>query len=529
MSAPGILRLFCLQLACTTLFSERASAQDGQLDASFATNGVFTHTWGDPNDVFSKIEDLVVLPDNSTVLVGSVYETGTGTRAAIVRLTPSGAFDPMFSFDGRVLLTIEGNEDRAVLVNMLPDGRIVVAGTSYASGIRPGWAALFNADGTLDPGFGVNGVARFSAQGQPFKIQAMTITSNGRIALAGVTGNTATIMMINDDGELDPSFSFDGMVANAGIGNARAVASLAQQADGRLVVLVNLEDASTPHCALRYMPNGTLDLSFGQNGLALGSAALDAYDLRNLEVLSDGRLLITARDRSPTDPIDAVAVLTPSGQPDASVGMNGIRTITETSNLRIDKGVVLASDGDVFVSMQWIDGIVARPGLIRLTPQLDRDHSFGTDGIALCPQYPVILGASGYHRFTALRMHPDGHITAAGFAGFDSQDFWSAARFIHQSGTFIGDDANAPFAIHIAQDPAADAVRISFSDASAGRYTVQLFDARGALLPQSAVIHQNATLQNASIALHGLPNGMYVIVVEAAQGRRSTPFIIAHH
>src|SRR4051794_22282660 len=87
-------------------------------------------------------------------------------RPAVERLedrtTPStgGLLDPTFGSGGQVMTSFTNNWDQAYAVTAQPDGKIVVAGTTTASGSHTGGdflVARYNADGTRDAGFGAGG------------------------------------------------------------------------------------------------------------------------------------------------------------------------------------------------------------------------------------------------------------------------------------------------------------------------------------------------------------------------------------
>src|SRR3954451_11310357 len=91
---------------------------------------------------------------------------GATTRARLalerleVRTVPSaGALDPTFGTGGKVLTDFGSFSDNAGSVAVQAAGKIVVAGSAYGgASTGPDFAlARYNADGTLDSGFGTGG------------------------------------------------------------------------------------------------------------------------------------------------------------------------------------------------------------------------------------------------------------------------------------------------------------------------------------------------------------------------------------
>ena len=128
----------------------------GDLDATFATGGVFTTSQSSTQEV---INGIVVASS------GAVFATGRASQAegawTVFKLTSSGALDSSFSGDGIVDVNISpGSPDVGNSIDMMPDGNVVVAGESN------GYMALAKIDavtGAYDPTFGTAGVVHATA------------------------------------------------------------------------------------------------------------------------------------------------------------------------------------------------------------------------------------------------------------------------------------------------------------------------------------------------------------------------------
>jgi uncharacterized delta-60 repeat protein len=109
---------------------------DGTLDGGFGTGGIKIH------DIGTDAGHDVALDDAGNVVV--VGEGGT-TDFALTRFTPSGSLDLSVTKD-------IDNVDRSFALAIRPDGKLLLAGTSNASGFAFLTLARFNADGTQDCG-----------------------------------------------------------------------------------------------------------------------------------------------------------------------------------------------------------------------------------------------------------------------------------------------------------------------------------------------------------------------------------------
>src|SRR5262245_24627045 len=75
-------------------------------------------------------------------------------------LLSAGDLDPTFGVGGKVLIGFHGSyEDTPTALTRQSDGKLVVAGTSFAGATTRLAVARYNADGSLDPTFGTGGEA----------------------------------------------------------------------------------------------------------------------------------------------------------------------------------------------------------------------------------------------------------------------------------------------------------------------------------------------------------------------------------
>ena len=86
-----------------------------------------------------------------------------------------------------------------------PDGKIVAIGTSGSGG----QVVRYNADGTLDTGFGTGGIA---TTGGNWLIDGV-IQSDGKIIAVGAGGGDYYITRLNTNGSADTSFGSGGSVS----------------------------------------------------------------------------------------------------------------------------------------------------------------------------------------------------------------------------------------------------------------------------------------------------------------------------
>ena len=186
---------------------------NGALDSSFGGTGkVSTSIAGG----FDHGSGLVIQPDGKIVVAGS-GQVGANTNFALVRYNTDGSLDPAFGLSGRVSTDFgSGSPSYAVGLALQADGKLVAAGRVVVGGV--GYFALtrYLPNGTLDAAFGTGG--KVSTQlGLSFdEAQAIAVMPNGKIIAAGTSwqGTFAryAVVRYEPDGSLDSSYGVGGKV-----------------------------------------------------------------------------------------------------------------------------------------------------------------------------------------------------------------------------------------------------------------------------------------------------------------------------
>jgi len=234
---------------------------------------------------------LAAQPDGRLLVAGSSTSDGR-TVAALVRYLPGGALDPSFGDGGKVITTFPQRDARALAVALAPDGRIVVAG---ATG-QDAFVAHHLSDGALDASFGDGGrvllrIADLTA------VDAVRIEPDGEVLFAGSSTSDGTtsivVARVLTAGAPDASFGTNGVQRTAVQGRAVVVAALASDAAGRIVVAgVARERDGDALLLLRLMPDGTPDPAFGRMGVVDIDGPDDHAHAYAVAVQRDGRILV---------------------------------------------------------------------------------------------------------------------------------------------------------------------------------------------------------------------------------------------
>ncbi len=250
------------------------------------------------------------------------------------------------------------------------------------------------APGELDTGFSGDGMV-LTDVGLFGSVADLTTQADGRVVGVGSAVNDLVVARYTAAGGPDPSFGGDGLVS-LNFGESTRGRAVRVQPDGRIVVAgYQTTFPSTTVMVVRFMPDGSLDDTFGTGGLVtvdVGGAASEAHDL---ELLADGRIL-AAGYVTTGDGADLVLVqLNGDGTPDATFGGGDGIAVADLAGGE-DWGNTLArqSDGRIIVGgTAFMDGQGYGAFVARFGTDGAPDTTFGTGGHTFTPaDYGHTLG-----------------------------------------------------------------------------------------------------------------------------------------
>jgi uncharacterized delta-60 repeat protein len=226
----------------------------------------------------NRAKALGLQHDGTIVVVGSTADLGprgTGLDWGMARYNADGSLDASFGPNGDGTLIIDfgsdvGVTEQASAIAVQPDGGIVVVGSAGHGfpTVTQLIVARFDRQGMLDASFGSGGttIFDFPFAGRTFIPRlAVGFKSDGHIVVMTDVG--FDVFQFTRDGSLDPGFGVGG-IATMDFNHA-AAGTMALQADGHIVlggtqtsVFVGIGDFA----AARYLDDGSVDTTFGDNG-----------------------------------------------------------------------------------------------------------------------------------------------------------------------------------------------------------------------------------------------------------------------
>jgi uncharacterized delta-60 repeat protein len=280
---------------------------NGTVDASFGTLGQARADLSDiSNIVNAEPWAVAVQSDGKVVVAGGAYYFATRefpyatTGFCMARFKPDGTLDSGFGTNGKVTSNIvAGQQACARDVKIQIDGKIVVAGSTFISGdnsIKHVALARYNINGTLDTTFNGSGMVNYDGGGSS-EVSRMVIQPNGAIAVAGsrrlYTGkDDFLVARFLPNGHLDATFDATGSASTDFFGKRDNANTICLQSDGRIVAagLTSAPATDRDFALARYLPNGALDTSFGEDG-KVTTPLPAAAAIRVIKTLADGKFL----------------------------------------------------------------------------------------------------------------------------------------------------------------------------------------------------------------------------------------------
>ena len=283
------------------------------------------------------------------------------------------------------------------------------------------------AQGVLDPTFGQEGrvVTDIAIPGAPGYFPTTTsvlIQPDGKVLVCGHFLDDGFgayfgtfIVRYLPNGAVDPSFGEQGVVIGSGFGSPMSGEDMALQPDGSLVQIGAPIFGGEGIPVWRYLATGQLDRTFGNNGLAVvpNPVFLRAMAGLSIAVQPDGRIVGLGWEVEPyAEPYyDAIVLfrMEADGTLDETFGPDG------TGIVRIRDGygvgtVLLQPDGRILVAGVLINFAPYQPTplLARFNPDGSLDSRFGNSGMVT----ERIHGLDSAYDTAVLQ--PDGKIVAMG-------------------------------------------------------------------------------------------------------------------
>ena len=374
-----------------------AIVANAQLDPTFGGNGsTVTNTYSDDRPIGSFI-----LPSGKILVVNESFETIW--RYHFIRYNADGSLDATYGTGGKIALTgvLTGYFNRGYRQN---DGRILLVGTEFGNGL----IARLNENGTLDSSFGSSGIHRpnISQNGED-GIYSAAIQPDGKIIVGGLaTPNFIRLFLLRymPDGSLDPSFGVEGYIVYPFFDFAHQIFV---QSSGKIITSAATSSYTGTSAAAirRFNASGSVDSSFNQINFT--------DTLRSATLQPDDKIVI-GEEIYRTDHLERtnldvrISRYNSDGTLDTGFGTTGRKQfdLADSNFNESPNAIAVAPDGQIFVSV--ITGVQANRTQWRgAILSLARLSSSGT----LAGKFLEVKGLFSGDAF--LSIYPDGKVLTA--------------------------------------------------------------------------------------------------------------------
>lgn len=371
-----------LQLIILILVVQISFSQPGSLDATFDSDGKKIISFATPNDYG---EFVIIQPDSKILVGGRSSLNGGELSFSIARLNPSGTFDNAFGTSGKAT-TSYGNQGFEALNGALQsDGKIVVVGNQYTDaslGYSQVALVRYNSNGSLDTSFDMDGIVttQLATSNEDYGVE-VKIQPDGKIVV-GVQSRINfdrdfVLIRYNSDGSLDSSFGTNGISRTLLNTTNEAIYDIVLQSDGKIVAVGVISGSSNDDVAVfRYNSDGSLDTTFATNGKFIYDFASNHNYASSVVITSDNKLVVggwynNLASSSGYSPF--LMRLTGTGVFDTTFNATGI--FIQTSDELIND-VILQSDNKIIA----ISNLNSKFGVSKFNTDGSFDTTFGTNG-----------------------------------------------------------------------------------------------------------------------------------------------------
>jgi uncharacterized delta-60 repeat protein len=367
-------------------------------------------------DLANSTKYFVTLSDGSiTDFAGNPY-AGTTTYDFTTEVSS------FMSGRGKVTTDFGGSDSGSSIV-LQSDGKIIVAGESSGGGDGGFAVVRYNADGSLDTTFDIDGKVTTDFGGLEYA-RSVALQSNGKIVVAGYNGISSSgggdfaVVRYNADGSLDTTFDGDGKVITD-FGGWDEAESVKIDSNGRIVVAGYSGISSSgggDFAVVRYNTNGSLDSSFGanHNGKIITDVGAEEY-AHSVIVQSDNKIVVigdTAISSSGASDF-ALVRYNADGSLDTDFGQDG-KITTDFDGCDFVGGVTVQSDGKIVVVGESYALSNTASGdqdfvLVRYNADGTPDTTFSGDG-------KIVADFGGGDSARSVAVQADGKIVVTGYS-----------------------------------------------------------------------------------------------------------------
>lgn len=334
---------------------------NGKIDSTFSDDGIrYVYMGGD-----YAAEQVLIKTNQKILAVGNGKGTSSSKTIAMLQLNEDGTRDSTFGDGGKIFSDFPCLSSQANTGLLQADGKILIGGkTSLQSTGNHFLLQRYHADGSPDTSFGVGGsVTTKFEDDNSGEITALVMQPDGKIIAAGKANSHFALVRYTTDGSLDLSFGNNGIV-QTNFGIRSEISDVVIQPDGKITAGGLLYETANYNFALaRYNSNGTLDTGFGTNGTLttdfgfdVGERSYNHDEISSIVYQENGKLIAFGRS-GPKDRLATFVLVryNDNGSIDTDFGENGVISTSSTDDRWMARSAILQPDNKLLAIGSFIN------------------------------------------------------------------------------------------------------------------------------------------------------------------------------
>ncbi|MBP7810538.1 MAG: T9SS type A sorting domain-containing protein [Bacteroidia bacterium] len=513
-------KLFTLLSAIT--ITNLCIAQSGSLDLSFDLDGIVTTSLSFNTPNTDQGNAIAIQSDGKILVAGYSYFSANNNDFSVMRYNTNGSLDNTFDTDGRVSTTFGiGTNDQATCIAIQSDGKIVVGGYSNQGGNYDFAVVRYNTNGSLDNTFDTDGRVTTVIGADHDYVRGIAIQSDGKIVVTGdyyvgINNDDIAVVRYNTDGSLDATFGTSGKVTTIMGSDLDGAKSVAIQSDGKIVVGgFSIVGSTQDFAVLRYNTNGSLDVTFDGDGMAITPIGTGDDSGSSVALQSDGKIVLGGESVVGSNDNFAAIRYNTNGSLDATFDGDGkVTTAFGTADDKA-KSVAILSDGRIVLAGNSNNGTNNDFAVAVYNSNGSLDVSFDTDG-----KVTTAIG-SGADVGSAVAVQSDSKIVVAGYFNNGSNNDFAVARY-NNLPTNINSITSDNYNLIVYPNPAINTLNISLKNTSQEVNSVTITDFLGKEVSRSFAKNGNDLI----VSVDDLCAGIYMLNVKTNTTSISKKIII---
>lgn len=286
------------------------------------TNEIISET---PWDIIALQDDKILIGGGCTTL-DSLLNPTSFLDAFVIRLNYDGQMDTFFGNNGQLIIKLDSVPSKVEEVEVLPDEKIVLYTRLFTPNVIGDYAFIrLHENGSLDPSFGEGGISKHSEGLLNISFSDFCVHPDGEITLASHNHATTSLYHFDNTGKIDSMFGENGYVLPDISWSWEMVFQVLVDNNGKILTCgYGFLGGSTVICICRFLPNGQLDSTFNQIGYILDPIAAYDSEAYSMSIQPDGKILVGGYGIfSDLEPNWLLIRYNPDGTPDLSFGNAG--------------------------------------------------------------------------------------------------------------------------------------------------------------------------------------------------------------